>query len=363
MKNLEKLTQKKLDELLMDDSTIDRAKLEECIHVVNASSGSGSSSLADMLLNRGIASEDTLAQVLANRLQLPYLSLANWTLTPDLFKRIPKNLMHKYQFIPLDQIEDIMTVMISGVPSVEMVDEVQLVTQSDIYLYIGTITDVREALKLHATMDQEEKVAEAAAEAEKSATPKGDMTAGWESIFDIGDESVKKELQEKASSIGLFGTKDNEFEDFMASASSAAEPSAANNEFELAANTNLGLVGMSESQFVSQSDLNYDTNATDAKAEATQGPVDDAPSDQAQRVELAQLTEHLAKNPNDYDMINQYIKLALELGDVKAAVRQLTKFAWNLDQTGKSAEADDCYQYILELDPNNREAKKRLKKS
>jgi cytochrome c-type biogenesis protein CcmH/NrfG len=75
---------------------------------------------------------------------------------------------------------------------------------------------------------------------------------------------------------------------------------------------------------------------------------------------LNDLAEKLASNRSNYDLLNQYVDLAVEMKDIKSAVRQLTLFAMHLEEEGKSTQAMDCYKYILDLDPNNQMAKRSL---
>jgi hypothetical protein len=404
MKNLDKLVQKKLEEILSEDGYVDRAKLEDCVR----SCRTNGKSIAEALVNKGLLDEQKLVQIVADRMQMPYLSLQDCSFSTELIKKTPPYLMYKYQFIPVDQFEDVLTVLAAGVLTADMIQEIQNVTKTDVYIFVGKMSDVMNTLKQNVPFDESSL---AGAESVHTAVfSQTEVSAGWESIFDMAEDSVKQDLTQKIGAES--GGKENEFEDFMGSElqKSPTEPKPETEHVE----------ALAAEKFEPQASPKVETQpakkpepgpaevetqpakkpepspkaevVASKKSEAAQMPSyhtaeetqeiarDEAPlpdmsnvipslpgnkatgGQDGQRAELAKLAEHLAKNVFDYDAINQYIKLALELGDVKASVRQLTLFAWNLEQAGKNEESLDCYKYILELDPENREAKKRLKK-
>lgn len=400
MKNLDKLVQKKLEEVLSEDGHVDRGKLEECVRACRASG----KSVVEGLINKGLLDEDKLVQIIADRMQMPYLSLQNFNFSNDLIKKLPPPLMYKHQFIPLDQFDDVLTILTSNVLTADMIQEIQTATQTDLYIFVGKISEVMNTLKQHVPFDEASMPSgETIHTAVFSQT---EVSAGWESIFDLAEESVRQDQSQKIDA----AVKDNEFEDFMGSEmqKSPTEPKpptedvlpqlqeitepepqpvkktepqpAKKPEMQSAKKPEPQPAKKPEPQPAKKPEPQPETPPSSyyAAEETQEIARDEAPLSQladeiaiapkasggqdSQRAELAKLAEHLAKNVFDYDAINQYIKLALELGDTKAAVRQLTLFAWNLEQAGKNEEALDCYNYIIELDPDNREAKKRVKK-
>lgn len=392
MKNIERLAQKKLEEILLDDGYVERGKLEDCLRVTR----SQAKSLPEVLVSRGILEEMKLAQILSNRLQLPYLSLNNWSISPDLVKKIPQSLMAKYCFVPLDEFEDVLTILVADVFSTEMIDEIQKVTQTDLYVYIGTISDVMNTLK---------QVAGAAGPAQPVQTPapqQAELTSGWESMFEVADQSVQDELKKKApgesqamvapnvvspaevtsgwESIfdkgGQNAHKTAGAEEGAAEAPKAEVTSGWEAVFDMGeqsvqeerATTRGGKPSKKEEEPPAE---NFEEIlvGSQQKAEPSGKQPREAPKEESsnavadpRRTKMAELAAHLSKNNFDYDAMNEYVELALDIGDNKAAVRQLTLFALGLEQAGRPEEAKECFEYILDLDPNNREAKSRLQK-
>lgn len=360
MKNIERLAHKKLEEILLDSGTVDRGKLEECLRKSRATG----QPLEDILIHAEALTEDSLAELLANRLQLPYLSLENYDIPKELLERIPKTLMAKHKFLPIDQFDEVLSIMIGCVPSYEMLEEIHVVTQSDLFVYVGRLSEIGKTLETHQPSAAEVEIGAT------TATPRGaELTTGWESIFDIADQNVQKDLKKKGEDAGTFDSgEESEYEDLV---SGGEAPKSLEDQISQAFGEEIATAPKSESledelgRAFGENPGPADTGEPAIEEEeeeiASTAPKNETPpAGEDLKAQIAELTAHLSKNPFDYDAINQYVELSLELGDNKSAVRQLTLFAWGLDQAGKEEEAVNCYEYILELDPNNREAKKRL---
>jgi tetratricopeptide (TPR) repeat protein len=266
--------------------------------------------------------------------------------------------MYKYQFIPIDQFDDVLTILVSGLLTSDMLEEIQVVTQSDLYLYLGTISEVVNALKQNLPLDGEEAAAPGVYTA---IIPDEQQKVGWESIFDLGEENVQKDLGEKSPNTPEQEENavpnEAEFEELVGSSQKVMQ------KYEEMLNESRDFGGM---EILSESDT-ASGSETPPKRPGKM-PIEEDTGQKTmdlsdpRRADLAELAEQLTQNPYDYDAINKYVKTAVELGDTKLAVQQLSLFASGLEQVGKIEESIDCYQYILELDPDNREAKKRLKK-
>lgn len=304
MKNLEKLAEKKLEQILADGGYVELDKLKIA---ANESQVSGKT-VDTILLEKGFIDESTFTHALCTELQLPFLSLENHPVSADLIQEIPKSLMVKYQFIPLDRFDNILCVLVGTTFSLEMITEIQTETQTNLFIYIGLPSQLRKTIDEYITEEEQEAI-------NTEVIPEdAQVTAGWESIFDVADQAVMDELKQKAIDSGLHSVS----------------------------STNVG--GSSASQQYSGAytkEVSGSINAPDA-----------------QKQELIRLAQRLMEDPFDYDAVNQYVAISLALNDKQSAINQLLLFARGLKQNQDMDGAVNCYNYILELDPNNPEAKK-----
>src|SRR5579863_5900294 len=102
------------------------------------------------------------AQDIARRYRCQFVDLHNFQLHHDLFKNIPVHLMFRYDFVPLEEIEDGRLAIASADPSqLMMIDEISLLLGKRILTKVATLGQIREILK---KTEQSKRVLEDASE-------------------------------------------------------------------------------------------------------------------------------------------------------------------------------------------------------
>ena len=339
MGNTKKITDKslKLEDILLDTGKVDRDLLEDCITEAH----NAALPLEHIIVQKNVLESSKLAQLLSNRLHIPYISTETYEVSKEIIEKYPKGLFHKYQFVPLDKIENALIILVSGVVTREMIKELEETTKCEIFIFIGTIEDVKESIHQHVGEPEADDQYSSQVIPEEQA-----LTAGWQSIFDLAEESVQADLKEKATNVlGLDSEEENfeEFEEF-------AEATAQHVNQEFLSEDDIPLPTLDDEEEDLAAGIAAEMNFGEGDSETAGGDG------------LSKLAEHLEQNPFDYDAINNYVETATQMGEIKLAVDQLTAFAWRLDQAGRHEEAVNCYEYILDLEPDNAEAKRRLNK-
>jgi type IV pilus assembly protein PilB len=69
--------------------------------------------VGELLVNEGLITEEVLAQALAEQRDLRYTELTDFRVAPMFFETIPVELMQRYQFIPLEVIDETLIVAMS----------------------------------------------------------------------------------------------------------------------------------------------------------------------------------------------------------------------------------------------------------
>ena len=102
------------------------------------------------------------AQDIARRYRCQFVDLHNFQLHHDLFKNIPVNLMFRYDFVPLEEIEDgRLAIAIADPSQLMMIDEISLLLGKRILTKVATLGQIREILK---KTEQSKRVLEDASE-------------------------------------------------------------------------------------------------------------------------------------------------------------------------------------------------------
>lgn len=176
MKQFERIKKRKLGEILVDEGYVSREQLDGALEIQNQSGDL----LGKILVEQGFLTERALAKAIANQLQLPYLSSENYQLSKDVVGLIPPDLCFKYEFVPLDKIGSCLVILMSGVLSMDVLETIQQITACEVFVYIGTSSDVQRCLQ--------EWVSQAAlTQAEFK------VDDSWMNFFDKADESIRQD--------------------------------------------------------------------------------------------------------------------------------------------------------------------------
>ncbi|MFA4875417.1 MAG: GspE/PulE family protein [bacterium] len=81
--------------------------------------------LGHILIKKGFVTEEQVLEFLSRRLNIPLVSLKDYSIDPDVTKVVPVSLAKKYHFMPLFKIEDTLTVAMADPLDVLAIDELR----------------------------------------------------------------------------------------------------------------------------------------------------------------------------------------------------------------------------------------------
>src|SRR6266403_5197413 len=154
------------------------------------------------------------AQDIARRYRCEFIDLHNFQLHHDLFKKIPVDLMFRYNFVPLDETQDgRLAIAIADPSQLMMIDEISLLLGKRIVTKVATLAQITEILK---KTEQSKRVLEDASEgfalnvvheeeggdesiSIDKLTQQGDMSP----IIRLVDTTIFTALQRRASDIHI----------------------------------------------------------------------------------------------------------------------------------------------------------------
>ena len=123
------------------------------------------------------------AQDIARRYRCEFVDLHNFQLHHDLFKKIPVDLMFRYNFVPLDETEDgRLAIAIADPSQLMMIDEISLLLGKRILTKVSTLAQISEILK---KTEQSKRVLEEASEGFTLAVVSDEEAGGAEDSISI----------------------------------------------------------------------------------------------------------------------------------------------------------------------------------
>lgn len=139
-----------IGQVLIQRGVITLEQLKEALRVQKESNGL----LGDILTKLGFTTEEEIAQALAIQHDFPYLPLANYEIDQEVVKLIPESLARKYHFLPIDKMNDILTIVMANPLDSNAIEEIATLTKCKIELFVATYTEIREAMERYYSKKQ-----------------------------------------------------------------------------------------------------------------------------------------------------------------------------------------------------------------
>ncbi len=118
---------------------------EEALEEVYKASIELNRPLADILVFKGLISEEVLSQLVAESLQLPFISLRNRIIPDELLDLIPENLARRYRMIAFEKTPKALCVAMADPENFEAIEILKKRTDFPILPYFASISDISRA--------------------------------------------------------------------------------------------------------------------------------------------------------------------------------------------------------------------------
>jgi type II secretory ATPase GspE/PulE/Tfp pilus assembly ATPase PilB-like protein len=92
-------------------------------------------------------SEIERTQALARRYHADFVDLKNFKISHDLFKTVPVDMMFRYNFVPLEQLEGRLAIAVSDPSKLMMLDEISGLLGQRLVTRVATLTQITDILK------------------------------------------------------------------------------------------------------------------------------------------------------------------------------------------------------------------------
>lgn len=103
--------------------------------------------LGEVLGKLGFVSEDEILACLANQQSMEIINLKNIVVPKALVKKIPLQLIEKYNIIPIGIKGDTLTIATSDPTDYEVVEQIQLLTDLKVDMVLATTTEIKASIR------------------------------------------------------------------------------------------------------------------------------------------------------------------------------------------------------------------------
>jgi type IV pilus assembly protein PilB len=110
--------------------------------------------IGERLLGQGLINEEMLAQALAEQRGLNYVDLQEFCIPAKFFATIPVDLMHRYQFVPMEDAGEMLVVAMTDPNNLPAIDELEMILNRQIEINVGTPSAIKTVLKRSGSSEQ-----------------------------------------------------------------------------------------------------------------------------------------------------------------------------------------------------------------
>lgn len=143
MAPIKRIVTKQLGELLLERGVINEEQLNKALKTQKERGGL----IGQVLVMLGYAKEEEIAQALTIQYGFPYLPLECYEINVEAMKLIPQNVAEQYNLIAIDRMGDLLTIAMSNPLNVQAAEDVEMLANCKVQVFVSTMTDVNNAIK------------------------------------------------------------------------------------------------------------------------------------------------------------------------------------------------------------------------
>ena len=133
----------KIGEILIDNNFIAREMLDEALEHQKKFGGN----ITQYLIAYGYIKEEDLAKCISQQFGHPYLPLRAYDIPREIIELVPSSVAERYWLIPVDKIENIITIVMANPLDEEAIKEVEAITRCTVQPFVGIFSDIIKAIE------------------------------------------------------------------------------------------------------------------------------------------------------------------------------------------------------------------------
>ena len=141
---------KRIGEILVENGSITQEQLQKALTQQKRESGK---LLGQILIEMGSVTEEDIVVALATQFNIPYLPIGNFDLSKAVNGLIPKELIQKYMFIPLERVGNLLTIVMADPTNEQAIRDIEAVAKCKVQIFVATATEIAAVLQQHFRID------------------------------------------------------------------------------------------------------------------------------------------------------------------------------------------------------------------
>ena len=143
MVSLNRLTKKKLGEILVEQGLLTPEQVQDALRMQHQTG----LMFGETLVQNKLITEDKIVAVLVSQFGIPYVKPSNYKIPKELLEIFEPAVMRKFQFVPMDSIGNVLVIAIAGLLSEDVFKEIETQTGCSLQVFLTKMSEIEAVLK------------------------------------------------------------------------------------------------------------------------------------------------------------------------------------------------------------------------
>ena len=145
MVSLNRLTRKRLGELLVEQGLLSDAQVQDALRMQHQSG----LLFGETLVQQNLITEDKMVSVLVSQFGIPYIKPSNYNIPKELLEIFDPAMMRRFQFVPMDSIGSVLVIAIAGLLSEDVFKQIETQTGCSLQVFLTKMSEINTVLQAH----------------------------------------------------------------------------------------------------------------------------------------------------------------------------------------------------------------------
>ena len=145
MVSLNRLTRKRLGELLVEQGILSEEQVQDALRMQHQSG----LLFGETLVQQRLITEDKMVSVLVSQFGIPYIKPSNYNIPKELLEIFDPAMMRRFQFVPMDSIGSVLVIAIAGLLSEDVFKQIETQTGCSLQVFLTKMSEISGVLQSH----------------------------------------------------------------------------------------------------------------------------------------------------------------------------------------------------------------------
>jgi type IV pilus assembly protein PilB len=145
MVSLNRLTRKRLGEILVEQGLLSEEQIQDALRMQHQSG----LLFGETLVQQKLITEEKMVSVLVSQFGIPYIKPSNYNIPKELLEIFDPAMMRRFQFVPMDSIGSVLVIAIAGLLSEDVFRQIESQTGCSLQVFLTKMSEISVVLTSH----------------------------------------------------------------------------------------------------------------------------------------------------------------------------------------------------------------------